>query len=38
MEYLGDDDRVLRRDTASSLQSIYVRYCQEHDLPIRKLS
>jgi 2,4'-dihydroxyacetophenone dioxygenase len=38
MEYLGDDDRVLRRDTASSLQSIYVRYCEEHNLPVRKLS
>jgi quercetin dioxygenase-like cupin family protein len=32
MEYLGDDDQVLRRDTASSLHQIYLRYCEEHNL------
>ena len=32
MEYLGDDDQVLRRDTASSLHEIYLRYCEEHNL------
>ncbi|HEX7678807.1 MAG TPA: 2,4'-dihydroxyacetophenone dioxygenase family protein [Thermoanaerobaculia bacterium] len=32
MEYLGDDDQVLRRDTASSLLQIYLRYCEEHNL------
>jgi len=32
MEYLGDDGQVLRRDTASSLLQIYLRYCEEHSL------
>ena len=32
MEYLGDDGQVLRRDTASSLLQIYLRYCEEHNL------
>src|SRR5438477_12519397 len=32
MEYLGDDDQVLCRDTASSLNEIYLRYCKEHNL------
>ena len=32
MEYLGDDDQVLRRDTASSLHQTYLRYCEEHNL------
>ena len=37
MEYLGDDDQVLRRDTASSLHEIYLRYCEEHNLTPAKL-
>lgn len=37
MEYLDGDDRVVRRDTASSLHEIYVRYCREHGLPVRAL-
>jgi quercetin dioxygenase-like cupin family protein len=32
MEYLGDDDQILRRDTASSLHQIYLRYCDEHNI------
>ena len=32
MEYLDDDDQPLRRDTASSLRDLYVRYCEEHNL------
>jgi 2,4'-dihydroxyacetophenone dioxygenase len=32
MEYLGDDDRVLRRDTAASLREIYHRYCRENGI------
>ena len=32
MEYLGDDDQVLCRDTASSRHQIYLRYCEEHNL------
>lgn len=32
MEYLGDDDQVLRRDTASSLLQTYLRYCEENNL------
>lgn len=32
MEYLGQNDEVLRRDTASSLYQIYLRYCEEHNL------
>lgn len=32
MEYLGDYDQVLRRDTASSLHQIYLRYCEEHNI------
>jgi quercetin dioxygenase-like cupin family protein len=36
MEYLGDGDRVLRRDTGASLREIYERYCDEHGLqPVR---
>ena len=26
MEYLGDDDQILRRDTVASLREIYLRY------------
>src|ERR1043165_5116244 len=37
MESLGDDDQVLRRDTASSLHEIYLRYCEEHNLTPAKL-
>ena len=29
MEYLDEDDQVLRRDTASSLREVYLRYCEE---------
>jgi len=32
MEYLGDDDQVLRRDTAGSLRELYVNYCREHGI------
>jgi 2,4'-dihydroxyacetophenone dioxygenase len=32
MEYLDNDGRVLRRDTASSLQEIYLRYCERSNL------
>lgn len=32
MEYLDEHDQVLRRDTASSLYGLYLRYCAEHDL------
>lgn len=31
MEYLADDDRVLRRDDGSTLHDAYVRYCQEQN-------
>ncbi|MEO8381457.1 MAG: 2,4'-dihydroxyacetophenone dioxygenase family protein [Acidobacteriota bacterium] len=37
MEYLDDDDQVLRRDTAASLREIYLRYCQENGLTPKKL-
>lgn len=33
MEYLGENGEVLRRDTASSLHDLYLRYCAEHGLP-----
>ena len=32
MEYLDDDDNVLRRDSASSLREIYLRHCRENGL------
>ncbi len=32
MEFLGDDDRVLRSDTASSLYDIYVQYCERSNV------
>lgn len=32
MEYLDDNDKVLRRDTASSLREVYLRYCRESGL------
>lgn len=32
MEYLGDGDQVIRRDTAASLRDIYLRYCREHGI------
>jgi 2,4'-dihydroxyacetophenone dioxygenase len=37
MEYLGEDDQVLRRDTASSLHDVYLRYCETHGLTPLKL-
>ena len=30
MEYLGDDDTVLRRDSVTSLRDLYLRYCREN--------
>jgi 2,4'-dihydroxyacetophenone dioxygenase len=38
MEYLGEDDQVLRRDTASSLHKIYLDYCQANNLTPRTLT
>lgn len=36
MEYLDDEDRVLRRDTAASLQQLYLDYCARSGLtPVR---
>jgi quercetin dioxygenase-like cupin family protein len=32
MEYLGDDDQVLRRDTGSTLRDLYIRHCKEHGI------
>jgi quercetin dioxygenase-like cupin family protein len=32
MEYLGDNDEVLRRDNAASLREIYINYCSEHGI------
>jgi hypothetical protein len=32
MEYLGENGRVLRRDTASSLREAYLRYCADNAL------
>ncbi|MGZ4778156.1 MAG: cupin domain-containing protein [Thermoanaerobaculia bacterium] len=32
MEYLGDNDEVLRRDTPSTLREIYLRYCDDQHL------
>ena len=32
MEYLGDNDEVLRRDSASSLRDVYLRYCRENSI------
>ena len=37
MEYLGEQGEVLRRDTPSSLQERYERYCAEHGLTPRAL-
>jgi hypothetical protein len=37
MEYLGDDDQILRRDSAASLRDIYLGYCREHGIPPRNL-
>lgn len=37
MEYLADDDQVLRRDTAASLREIYLRYCRDTGLTPREL-
>jgi quercetin dioxygenase-like cupin family protein len=33
MEYLGERDVVLRRDTPSSLLEIYRRYCEKNNIP-----
>ena len=30
MEYLDENDQVIRTDTASSLRDAYVRYCEDH--------
>jgi 2,4'-dihydroxyacetophenone dioxygenase len=38
MEYLADDGSVERRDTGTSLQDIYVRYCREHGIAAAELS
>ncbi len=32
MEYLGENDEVLKRDTASSLREAYLRYCDDNVL------
>ncbi len=32
MEYLGENDEVLRRDTGSSLREVYLRYCADNAL------
>jgi len=32
LEYLDENDQVLRRDSASSLREVYQRYCQEHGI------
>lgn len=32
MEYLGENDEVLKRDSTSSLRDVYLRYCEEHGL------
>ena len=32
MEYLGEGDEVLRRDTATSLRDAYLRYCKEQHI------
>lgn len=37
MEYLDDDGRVLRADTAASLRQVYECYCEEHGLPMARL-
>ena len=37
MEYLGDDDEVLRRDTPASLQELYLRHCEANGLEPRRL-
>jgi 2,4'-dihydroxyacetophenone dioxygenase len=37
MEYLGDDDRGLRRDSAASLREIYRRYCRENRISLQDL-
>jgi quercetin dioxygenase-like cupin family protein len=37
LEYLDENDNVLRRDDASSLRLLYERYCEEHGLRARDL-
>jgi hypothetical protein len=32
MEYLGENDEVLKCDTASSLREVYLRYCNDNAL------
>ena len=32
MEYLGENDEILRRDTPASLREVYIRYCSEKSL------
>jgi quercetin dioxygenase-like cupin family protein len=32
MEYLGENDQVVKRDTAGSLREAYLRYCRENAL------
>lgn len=32
MEYLDENDQVLRSDTAASLHELYLRYCEENGL------
>jgi hypothetical protein len=32
MEYLDDDDRVIRRDSPSSLRALYLKYCGDHGI------
>lgn len=32
MDYLDDDDRVIRSDTGATLQELYVGYCHDHGL------
>jgi hypothetical protein len=34
MEYLGDNDQVLRRDTAASLRDIYINHCRNGLTPL----
>ena len=39
MEYLDDEDNVLRRDSAASLREIYLRYCADNGLePVKSLT
>ena len=37
MEYLGEGDQVLRRDTAASLREIYHRHCKERGIALLNL-